>query len=471
LNLVSSNFLQTIQATPVDKILRVAFLFILLYNYIQEWLNHEFAIFYGAIMARIVIIGAGIGGLPTAYELQKILPQEHQITLISNTPKFTFIPSLPWVGLGLKSLHQIQLDIEKLVTKRGIEWILGEVTQILPELKQVIVGETTIVYDYAVIATGAELALDVIPGLQAETGYVHSVCNPVHAIKAATAWQEFLKNPGDLVVGALPGAGCFGPAYEFVLLADWILRKKGLREKVNITFVTPEPFVGHLGISGMANSAELVKQLLGEREIKVVENAAITRIEAEKIYLADDSTLSYDYTMLLPPFRGARFLRAAPNLTDKDGFLPVISTYQHSHFPSIYSVGVSTQLPPADKTPIPIGVPKTGQMTEAMGMAVAHNIAVELGVITDSLVTPTLTALCLADFGDTGIAFLADPVLPNPDTGKRTRAVAKVGRWVSWCKTAFEWFFLNKMRWGLAVPWFEQWGLKALGLSLVKPIR
>jgi sulfide:quinone oxidoreductase len=109
-------------------------------------------------------------------------------------------------------------------------------------------------------------------------------------------------------------------------------------------------------------------------------------------------------------------------------------------------------------------------MTEAMGMAVAHNIAIELGAISAQPVTPTLDAICLSDFGDTGIAFIANPVLPDPVTGTRKRAIALRGRWVSWTKTAFEKFFLAKMRWGLAVPWFERLGLRLLGLSLVKPI-
>jgi len=103
-------------------------------------------------------------------------------------------------------------------------------------------------------------------------------------------------------------------------------------------------------------------------------------------------------------------------------------------------------------------------------MAVAHNIARELGVIQAAPMTPTLAAICMADFGDTGILFLADPVLPNPKTGQRRRAIAKRGRWVSWSKIAFERFFLTKMRWGLSVPWFERWGLRLLGLSLVEPI-
>jgi sulfide:quinone oxidoreductase len=125
---------------------------------------------------------------------------------------------------------------------------------------------------------------------------------------------------------------------------------------------------------------------------------------------------------------------------------------------------------PPEVTPLPLGVPKTGQMTEAMGMAAAHNIALELGVMGGKPVKPTLEAICMADFGDTGLIFIADPVLPDRKTGKRRRAVVKQGRWVSWSKLAFETFFLAKMRWGMAVPWFERLGLRTLGLSLVEPL-
>lgn len=261
-----------------------------------------------------------------------------------------------------------------------------------------------------------------------------------------------------------------GPAYEFALLADFVLRKRGLRDRVPITFVTPEPYAGHLGIGGMANSAELVTKLFATRDIEVVEKVAVTEIHSQKMILNRDRTVPFSYAMLLPQFRGPAFLRSVPGLTDQQGFLPVLPTYQHPQFPSIYAVGVVVQVKPLEKTPLPLGVPKTGQMTEAMGMAVAHNIAIELGAIWAPPVTPTLDSICLADFGDTGIAFIANPVLPDAVTGQRRRAIALQGRWVSWGKTAFEQFFLTKMRWGLSLPWFERLGLRMLGLSLVEPI-
>ncbi len=420
-------------------------------------------------MARVVVIGAGLGGLPAAYELRHLLPRSHQVTLISNQPKFTFVPSLPWIGLGLRSLDRIQLELAKIVPQQGIELILEAVTAINPQLRQITLKDRTLDYDYVVIATGPELALDAIPGLGPETGYTQSVCNPHHALLASEAWEKFCQDPGGIVVGAAPGASCFGPAYEFALLAHHTLRQKGWRDRVPMTIVTPEPYAGHLGIGGMANSRWLIRAMLADRHIDVMDNSAIARIEPEMMYLADGRSLPFKYAMILPPFRGPRFLREAPGLTDAKGFVPVLPTYRHPDFDSVYAVGVVTQLKPIEPTPIPIGVPKVGQMTEEMVICVAHNIALDLGVISGQQIKPTLQAICFANFGDTGALFFADPLLPDSE-GHRHRAFTTQGIWVSWAKTAFEKYFISKMRMGWTMPWFEQACLRTIGLPLVEPI-
>ena len=423
-------------------------------------------------MAHIVVIGAGIGGLPTAYELRHLLKSDHRVTLVSDTPYFTFIPSLPWVALGLKKLEQVQLFLPDLCRRHRLNWQQGAVQAIDPVQKTLWIGDdrSPLNYDYVVIAPGASLNFTTVPGLGPETGFTQSVCNPHHAVLAHQAWQKFIENPGPLVVGAAPGASCFGPAYEFVLLADWVLRRLGLRQQIPITLVTSEPYVGHLGIGGMAKSRELVETVLREQQIETLTNVAIASITADKIHLANGAEIPFAYSMILPPFQGPAFLRQCSALSNPQGFVPVLPTYQHPRFNSVYAAGVVVELTPLETTPIPTGLPKTGQMTEAMGMAAAHNILRHLEQLSIPAVTPTLSAICLSDFGDRGIVFIADPVQREPGMTKRRRCLALEGPWVSWSKTLFEWFFLIKMRLGLSIPWFEKLGLRVLGLKLVTPI-
>jgi sulfide:quinone oxidoreductase len=423
-------------------------------------------------MANVAVIGAGLGGLPAAYELRHLLPPKHQVTLISDKSEFTFIPGLIPVALNLKPLDHVQLNLNQLCKKHHIHWVSGKVTALNPDQKQIAVeGNNTINYDYAVVATGASLAFDEVEGLGPHEGYTQSVCTPEHALTAREAWLKFLENPGPMVVGAMPGTGCFGPAYEFILMADWELRRRGLRDQVTLTYVTPEPYAGHMGVSNVKKAKELTQKLMQKRGIKIIENAEIVEIKPDSIQLADGQELPFNYSMILPAFRGVKFIREIPSFANSKGFISILPTCQHPEYDSIYALGVSVDLAQPDKTPIPIGLPKSGQMAEAMATAVAHNIAVKLGELQSSLTTPTLESLCFAEFGNTGIAYIAAPVIPDPKTGKRRYSYAVRGRWVKWLKIAFEEYFMTKMRWGLGLPWFEKVGLQTLfGLSLLKPI-
>ncbi len=421
-------------------------------------------------MANVVVIGAGLGGLPTAYELRHFLPPEHRVILISDQPKFTFIPGLVRVALDVDPIDHFQLDLAPLAQKHGLELVTSKVTALDPHRKQIQVANgQTIDYDYVAIATGPSFAFDKIPGLGPHDGYTHSICSASHAVEAKAAWLKFLENPGSLVVGAAPGAGCFGPAYEFLMMADWILRRKGLRNQATLTLITPEPYTGHLGVNNVKNAQKLTENLLRKHGVNIINDAAITTITADKITLDNGQEILQDYAMILPAFRGVKFILDAPGLGNSKGFMPILPTHQHPQFPEIYALGVSVALAQPEKSRVPIGMPKSGQMTEAMGMAVAHNIAVKLGAIQASLQVPTLEAICFAEFGDTGILYVAAPVLPDPSTGKRRSSYAVQGKWVVWGKAAFEQYFMTKMRLGAAVPWFERIGLKALfGVDLVR---
>ncbi|RKZ93031.1 MAG: NAD(P)/FAD-dependent oxidoreductase, partial [Gammaproteobacteria bacterium] len=154
-------------------------------------------------MAHVIIIGASTGGLPAAYEARAALGKEHKVTVISNTPVFHFVPSNPWIAVGWRKRKNTSFDIGPYLNAKDIAFSSAGVNEIRPEQNQLLLADdTTLDYDYLIIATGPKLAFDEIEGLGPE-GYTESICTIDHAEKAYESWQEFVKNPGPIVVGAV----------------------------------------------------------------------------------------------------------------------------------------------------------------------------------------------------------------------------------------------------------------------------
>ena len=144
------------------------------------------------------------------------------------------------------------------------------------------------------------------------------------------------------------------------------------------------------------------------------------------------------------------------------GFVLVDEYQRNTAYKNIYSVGVCIAIPPIEKTPLPVGAPKTGYMIESMVTAVAHNIVEELSGKEPSY-KATWNALCLADFGDTGVAFLAQPQIPPRNT-----TWSSEGKWVHLAKIGFEKYFMRKIRKGITEPYYEKLILKLMGLTRLK---
>src|SRR5271168_3620831 len=171
-------------------------------------------------------------------------------------------------------------------------------------------------YDYLVIATGPKLAFDEIEGL-GHRAHTNSICDVGHAAASAEKWEAFCKDPGPMVVGAVQGASCYGPAYEYAMLAVTELRRREIRDRVPITFVTPEPYIGHLGL-GVGDTKGMLESVMRDRDIKWITNAKVDRITADGVEATevnDDGSvkkahkLQSKYTMFIPPFRGVDCLR------------------------------------------------------------------------------------------------------------------------------------------------------------------
>jgi sulfide:quinone oxidoreductase len=407
-----------------------------------------------------------------AYELKDQLRPEDTITVVTKDPKYHFVPSNPWIAVGWRKREEITVDLAPTMAKKGIAFKAVAAEAVVPEENRIrLVDGTDISYDYLVNATGPELAFDEIPGFGPHGGHTQSVCHIDHAEQAYEVFQKLLKNPGPVIIGAAQGASCFGPAYEFLFILETALRRAKIRDKVPMTFVTAEPYVGHLGLDGVGDTKGLLESQMREKHIKWITSARVKQVDEGKMVveeIADDGTVKatrempFAFAMLLPAFRGIAPMRGIEGVSNPRGFTIVDQHQQNPKYPNIFAVGVCVAIPPMGPTPVPCGVPKTGFMIESMVTATAHNIGnMVRGKAPDRV--GTWNAVCLADFGDGGIAFVAQPQIPP-----RNVNWSSSGKWVHLAKVGFEKYFMRKLKKGTSEPFYEGLAMKVLGIAKLK---
>jgi sulfide:quinone oxidoreductase len=391
---------------------------------------------------HIVIIGGSFGGLNMAYDLRRLLPQKgHKITVISKEPRFIFIPSLPWVAMGSKTIDSISFELEAPLKSKGIEFIEATVDRIDPGANQVHTAAQAVDYDYLVVATGHRSGNEAVPGLGPFDGPGHSLMSPPEAEEARDTWATFLDDPGPMVIGCAPGASCLGPAYEFLFEAHHALKQRKLCHEAPITFITPEPFLGHFGVGGFGKIRQFLEAELEDRDVRYYTSAAISNISVDTVETADGSTYESRYSLVIPPLAGVAAVAETPGLGNPKGFIPVDAHYRHKDFANIYAVGVAVALPPVEQTPVPVNFPKTGHMTEQMARIAANNIAADL--LGKQKITHELMAECIMDMGDEGVHIVADPVRPP----RNVSHLSSGKRWL-WAKRFFADYYLWKLHRG-----------------------
>jgi len=393
---------------------------------------------------RIVIVGSNCAGFTAAIELKSKLQDRHDVTVISKTDQFLFMPSLIWLPFGLRTKEEVTFSVRPPLEKHGVSFRQSEVTRLDLDNRTVITKHGDESYDYLVIATGPKPNYGAIPGL-GPRGYTESIMSLADAEHARAAFSDFLEAPGPVVVGGVQGASCFGAAYEFLFNMAYQLEKRGLSEKAPLTYLTAEPFLAHSGIGGFGSATKMTEYFFKKLGIQAITNAAVQEVSPGEIRLADGRKLPFTYSMLVPSFLGVDAVRACEKITNASGFVRVNGFYQTEAYPEVFAAGVAVAMEPPDKTPVPCGVPKTGYLSEEMAKIAAHNIVAQIhGEKMISLAPASIDAKCILDAGNTGIIMLADHFLEP-----REHAWLIPGPEAHWAKLAFEKYFLSTRKRGL----------------------
>lgn len=402
---------------------------------------------------RVAVLGSSFAGMTAALELRKQLDDRHEIVVLDPRDHFTFIPSLIWLPFGARKADDITFPLEPLYERKGIEFRAEAAAGVDVDAHTVATASgDTIDYDKLLVATGPRLAFEKVPGLGPEGGYTQSVCNLEHAEAAGEAWERFLESPGPVVVGTAQGGSCFGASYEFLFNVHHRIRKAGLEKQAPVTFISAEPYLGHFGLGGVGDSPKRVTGFLERLGIEGIPSASIKEAREGEIELENGRVLPFAYSMIVPPFAGVDAIRESEGLANPVGFVPIDDRFRHPDQPDVYSAGVATAIAPPESTPVPAGVPKTGQMSEGMAKVAAQNIAADLGEGEHKdMPLADLSAICVLDAGNNGIIFKADHVLSHGLYAGEDVPSARVmaGPQAHWAKLAFERYFLASRKRGM----------------------
>lgn len=476
-------------------------------------------------MAKIVVLGAGISGHTAASHLRRKLDKQHQIVVISPNSNYQWVPSNIWVGIGRMTPKDVKFPLKPLYKKKGIDFKQAKVTSFYPEgndeelkphvkieyVEEDKKEETELVsYDYLINATGPKLAFDMTEGLIPGTNKVYSVCTYGHAQHASEGLdklKEELKTTTEkkkiLIGTGHAKSTCQGAAFEYILNVETELRNAGLRDKVEITWISNEYQLGDFGMDGMllsygdliVPSHEMIEMIFEDRGIKWILGAGVNKVEDGIAHYenldGEYKTEPFDFGMLIPAFSGHGFKAYDKNnqdITEKlfKGFMLVDAdytpkpyeewtvqdwpeTYQNPSYQNIFAPGIAFAPPHTISKPrkskngtaIFPAPPRTGMPSGITAKLVADNIieSVKAG----KTITPhrgsmgNMGAACVASagFGNTkgsAVSITTFPIVPDyvkyKDTGGRDiqKTFADIGLAGHWVKYSLHVGFLWKAK-------------------------
>jgi sulfide:quinone oxidoreductase len=304
---------------------------------------------------RVLVLGAGFGGLELATVLSKELGEEVDVTLIDNKDSFVFGFSKLDVMFGRSTLDAVKLsygDIEKV----GVRFAREMIVAIDPEARSVTTDAGVHQADYLVVALGADYDFDATPGLLEAGNEFYSVDG---AVRLGELLPSFTKGKAIIGVCGAPFKCPPAPSEAALLLHDY-LSARGVRKECEISFVLPLPSP----VPPSPDTSRALVAAFAERDIEFIPGRRVASLDgARKIAVLDDaSELPYDLFLGVPKHRAPDVVLASGMA--QEGYIPVDSRTLQTSFPGVYAVGdVAT-----------VGVPKAGVFAEGAARIVAEEL-------------------------------------------------------------------------------------------------
>lgn len=313
-----------------------------------------------------LILGGGVGGVVAANRLRKLLPRTDRVVLFDREAYHLFQPSLLWLAVGWREADGIRRRLDRL-RRKGIEVVTAEVTRIDPSTRTVTAGGTAFTGDAMIVALGADLDPDAIPGLSA-SGHNLYTLDGASAIRSAV---ESITSGRIVVLTAAPAYKCPAAPYEGALLIDGALRRRGVRDAVQVELYAAEP--GPMGVAGPDVSAA-VRGLVESKGIAYHPEHQVTSVDsaARRLNFANGATATFDILAYVPPHRAPSVVRNA-GLTNETGWISVDRATMATGVPGVFAIGDVTTIPLSIGKPLP----KAGVFAHAQAEVVAANIGHE----------------------------------------------------------------------------------------------
>jgi sulfide:quinone oxidoreductase len=287
--------------------------------------------------ARVVVLGGGVGGTLVANLLKKELRSDARVTVVDGTGMHLYQPGFLYVALDQANALWLQRD-ERTLLRKDVELMVDQATNVDPVAQTVTLAHGgALPYDYLVVATGSRLDREAVPGY----GDTHDFYSLEGAQRLREELRRFKGGKIRLGVAGIPYK-CPPAPVEFVLMLDEYLRKKGIRDKSEITLLSP------LNRAFTIESASKLVQPLFERrgiELRTFFNVEAVDPVRRSVTSIEGEEVDYDLLVLVPPHRGSAAIEAS-GLGDAGGWIPTDrNTLQHKAHQRIFALGDATDLP------------------------------------------------------------------------------------------------------------------------------